>query len=197
MSSPVQHLKHFPKNLSVSIGALLRLLYFKPAYLFLALASAALFYEIIFWFLNLGLAGYLLTSPYLSVLDRLEIIKSSFSGIFGAPFSLLATLLFIVALLQGVATSALTYLIRKERKFNRSFGASLGGAGAAGVFAVLGLGCAACGTSLVTPLLTLLFASSSVALAEQVGMYSAAVALVAAMVSAYLSGRKLADRLEV
>lgn len=77
----------------------------------------------------------------------------------------------------------------------RSILKDLGGTGIAGVLSVLGLGCAACGTSLVTPILTFLFATSSVAVAEEVGLYSAVLALVASLVTVYLAGLKLSLRL--
>jgi hypothetical protein len=190
-------LKYLPKRVVTSTTAIVKLLYFKPTYLLIAAASSVLFYEIIFWFLNLGIAQYLLVTPYLTVLDKLGIVLGSYSGIFTYPLSALAMMLFSVSVLQGVTISSIVYAIRHERESNRGMLKNIGGTGVAGLLSVLGLGCAACGTSLVTPILTFLFASSSVALAEKVGFYAALLALVVAIVTAYLAGLKLAARLSV
>lgn len=175
----------------------MRLLYFKPAYLFLAAGSSVIFYELIFWFLNIGLFQYLLTSTYLSFTDKLSTIIGSYAGIFTVPIAPLSITLFIVSVLQGIALATLTYSIRHERSTRASIIRDFGSTGVAGVFSVLGLGCAACGTSLVTPVLTFFFATSSVAAAEQVGLYSAVLALIVSIITVYLAGLKLSARLRV
>ncbi len=190
-------IKSLPKRIWLSFGALIKLLYFKPAYFFLAASVSVIFYEFIFWFLNLGLLQYLLTSPFLTLGDKLQMLIGSYSGIFTIPLSALALTLFIVSLFQGIAVAALVYTIRKERSMQRSILKDFGGTGIAGALSVFGLGCAACGTSLVTPILTFFFATSSVAVAEEVGLYSAVLALVVSAITVYLTGLKLATRLEV
>ncbi len=186
-----------PKRIVASIRAFALLLYFKPVYLAIAVTSSVVFYEIIFWVLNIGLFQYLMTTEYLSFWDKLDIVGSSYSGVFTVPFAPLAATLFAVSVLQGVSVAALVYSIRHERATNRSILKNFGGTGVAGVLSVLGLGCAACGTSLVTPILTFFFATSSVAVVDKVGMYSAVFALVVSVITAYLSGLKLSTRLVV
>lgn len=190
-------IKSLPKRIWLSFSSLVKLLYFKPAFLFLAAAVSIVFYEFIFWFLNLGLLHYLLTSPFLTVGDKLEMLIGSYSGIFHLPLSPLALTLFAVSIFQGVAVAALVYSIKKERAMQQGFLKEFGGTGIAGALSVLGLGCAACGTSLVTPILTFFFATSSVAVAEEVGLYSAVLALVVSIITVYLSGLKLPARLVV
>lgn len=193
----VKSLRWLPRRIAHSSWALLRLFYFKPQYTLLAATVSILFYEFIFWFLNLGLAHYLLTTPFLTFTDKFELIIGSYSGIFTQPYSELALTLFAVSVLQGMAVASMVYAIRAERVMNKNIINELGGTGVAGVFSVLGLGCAACGTSLVTPLLTFFFASSSAALAEVVGFYSALIALFIALVTVYLAGLKLVSKLTV
>ena len=180
-----------------ALKALFKLLYFKPLYLLLALIISVVFYEIIFWFLNIGLFQYLLTTEFLTLSDKLDIIIGSYSGIFMTPISPMMIILFVVSLLQGATLAAIVYSIKYERALNRNLANEFGGVGAAGLLSVLGLGCSACGTSLVTPILTFFFATSSVAVAEQVGFYSAVLALVISLVAMILAGNKLADRLTV
>ena len=190
-------LKTLPKRIVTAFWALIRLLYFKPLYLLLAAVVSIVFYEIVFWFLNLGLFNYLLTTEFLTIGDKIGIIVGSYSGIFTLPLSSISFTLFLVSVLQGAAVAALVYSIRKERAMNRSIAKEFGGTGFAGVLSVLGLGCVPCGTSLVTPILTFFFASSSVAIAEEVGYYSAVLALIVSLITAYLAGYKLSSRLEV
>lgn len=190
-------IKSLHKRIRVSFFSLVKLLYFRPAYFFLAAVVSVIFYEFIFWFLNLGLLHYLLTSPFLTIGDKLQMIIGSYSGIFMWPLSLLTLTLFAVSVFQGVAVAALVYSIRNERAKQRGVLKELGGTGVAGVLSVIGLGCAACGTSLVTPILTFFFATSSVAVAEEVGLYSAVLALFVSLITAYLAGFKLSSRLAV
>lgn len=190
-------LRSLHKRIWLSFVSLVKLLYFKPAYFFLAAAVSIVFYEFIFWFLNLGLLQYLITSPYLTAGDKLQMLVGSYSGIFSLPLSPLAMALFAVSVFQGIAAAALIYTIRKERTMQRSVMKDFGGTGIAGALSVLGLGCAACGTSLVTPILTFFFATSSVAVAEEVGLYSAVLAFVVSLITAYLVGLKLATRIKV
>lgn len=190
-------LRWLPKRIGRSAVAIAKLLYFKPGYAALGAVVSVLFYELIFWFLNLGLAQYLMTTPFLSFADKIGLILGSYSGIFTYPFSALSLILFLVSILQGIAVAAITYTIRKERHANRSILKELGGTSIAGIFSVLGLGCAACGTSLVTPLLTFFFASSSIALAEAVGLYAAVIALIVALITVYFAGLKLSAKLTV
>ena len=190
-------IRTLPSRIFLSIKAIAKLLYFKPTYLIMAIAISIVFYEIIFWMLNIGLFQYMMLSSDVSLYDKFMVIVGSYSGIFGAPISPLAITLFVVSILQGVAVSALVYSIKHERSINKSILKDVGGTGVAGALAVMGLGCAACGTSLVTPILTFLFATSSVAVAEQVGLYSAILALIVSIVTVYLAGYKLSSRLTI
>lgn len=150
-----------------------------------------LFYELLFWSLNFGLLQYLATNQFLTPSDKLGIFVGSYTDVFRFPLVPLAALLFIVSILQGVSVAALVYIIRQNRRLDRSFLKELGSSGAAGIMAAIGLGCAACGTSLVTPLLTFLFATSSIAIAETVGIYSAVFAVLLSLTATYLVGLKL------
>lgn len=190
-------IRSLPLRMKLSAISLVKLLYFKPAYLLMAVGVSVVFYEFIFWFLNLGLLQYLLASPYLSIQDKFGMLTGSYSGIFTLPFSPLALMLFLVSIFQGISVSALVYTMRQERLTRRTFLKDFSGTGFAGVLSVLGLGCAACGTSLVTPIVTFLFATSSVAVAEAVGLYAAMLALIVSIVTVYLTGLKVSSRLKV
>ena len=102
-------LKSLDKRLWLSLTSLVKLLYFRPAYFFLAAGVSILFYEFIFWFLNLGLLQYLLTSPFLTVGDKIQMLIGSYSGIFTLPLSPLALTLFAVSVFLYNKTSFETF----------------------------------------------------------------------------------------
>lgn len=185
-------LRWLPKRMLQSIGAVGRLLYFKPHYLLLAVVVSVVFYEIIFWLMNLGLAHYLLTTPFLTVMDKLELIVRSYTGIVTPPFSRLAMTLFVVSLLQGVAVAGIVYVIRAQKQRDKTIVKQMSGAGIAGILSALGLGCAACGTSLLMPVIAFFFASSSAALSDTIGFYSVILALIAALITVHIIGLKVA-----
>src|SRR5690606_31397687 len=106
-----------------------RLLYFKPAYLFLTIGVSMLFYEIVFWFMNLGLFQYLLTTEYLSLGEKLSVVVSSYSEAFTLPLTSVTTLLFVVSLLQGAAIAAILYSIGQNRLVNRGIAKEFGSTG--------------------------------------------------------------------
>lgn len=187
--------KSLPARIRLSLVSVVKLLYLKPAYFLLAATVSIVFYQFIFWFLNLGLLQYLLTSPFLTIGDKLELLIGSYSGVFRLPISPLAITLFAVSVIQGITVAALVYTVRRERLMQRGLMKDFGGTGIAGALSVLGLGCAACGTSLVTPILTFFFTTSSAAVAEEIGLYSAVLALVVSLVTVYLAGLRLSSRL--
>lgn len=189
--------KTLPKRIWLSIKSILKLLYFRPAYLLLAAIISVIFYELIFWLMNLGLLNFLITSSYLTLGEKAGILIGSYTNVFSLPLAPLSFTLFIVSILQGVSAAALIYSIRRERQMGKDTFKSMGGTGLTGLLAAFGFGCVACGTSLVTPILTYFFATSSVALASQIGLYSILLALVASLIGAYLAGYKLSSRLSI
>ena len=189
--------KTLPERIWLSIKSILKLLYFRPAYLLLAAIISVIFYELIFWLMNLGLLNFLITSSYLTLGEKAGILIGSYTNVFSLPLAPLSFTLFIVSILQGVSAAALIYSIRRERQMGKDTFKSMDGTGLTGLLAAFGFGCVACGTSLVTPILTYFFATSSVALASQIGLYSILLALVASLIGAYLAGYKLSSRLSI
>lgn len=190
-----QPLRLLPKRIWISFRSLVSLIYFRPAYLALAAVASIVFYEIIFWLLNIGLFHYLMTSPFLTLSDRLDIFIGSYTNVFSLPLAPLSTTLFVVSILQGITAAAIVYSIRRERQMGEGLLKGMSGTGLAGVLSAVGFGCVACGTSLITPILTFFFATSSAVVAEKVGLYSMIFALVASLVAAYFAGYRLSARL--
>lgn len=160
-------------------------------YALLALGIGLVVYTVLFWINNLPTISYIISSSTIPLGVKLQLLSGTFTAIVkhGGSLSLATTL--IIALLQGFALAALVYIIRQQRSSSRSTSSAIGGAGAAGILAALGMGCGACGTSLITPILVAIGASSSTALASTIGNITLAFSLLISIYSIYIIGKKL------
>jgi hypothetical protein len=148
-------------------------------YALFAVALAMLFAIFMFGIINSNFYWPLYMSR-LPVIDKsvlfgdmaVKLLASFFSTFEGA-------LLMVVSLLQGAAFATMTYTMRRNKRFDT---AAVGGGTIAMVAAALGLGCVPCGTSLIMPIITLLFSSSAYAAAN---LASVAVLVVAFALSLY------------
>ena len=185
-------LRYLPSTAWWSLKAIAKFLYFKPAYALLAFVFSVILYELIFWSLNLGLGWFLFTSNQLPFASKLDIIVGSYTNVFDLPLAPLSATIVLVSLLQGVILSAIVFMVKANRENRKASRKLFGSVGLAGGLSVLGLGCVPCGTSLVTPLLTLFFAASAPAIAAEVGFYAVIVALVVSLFALYVTGKQLA-----
>lgn len=163
----------------------------RPRYLLLALVLSVMFTELIYWLDNLPLLHYVLTVPTLSPAAKLQFMAGTYADLWQSTASPLAVSLLLLSVVQGCTLSLLVFTLRRQRAGGNAIRA-IGGSGLAGVLATLGLGCAACGTSLLTPILVFLFSTSSVALADQVGLGVAIVGLLAGGYGLYAVASKAA-----
>lgn len=157
----------------------------QPAYAGWALLAAILFALLIYLIINWGVYGSLLMSP-LGILDKFTTIglmaaqlgKDIISTTNGA---LLAT----VSILQGLSIALVIYTLKKNRKNSAK---AIGGSGIAMLAATLGLGCVPCGTSIILPIMTLLFSGSAYAAANIASMIVLIAALFVTLYSLYRLG---------
>lgn len=156
-----------------------------PRYLVLASVLAFLFAVFIYFFIQIGFYGSLLLSQ-LPLLDKAQLI-AAMAGDMIVSFtdSFNGALLAVVALLQGVAFAAMVYVQRRNKRFD----AQVVGTGGVAMFAAaLGLGCVPCGTSLIMPIVTLLFSSSAYAAASTASVIVLAGAFILSLYSLYKLG---------
>jgi hypothetical protein len=115
-----------------------------PAYLLFACALAAAAFLLAVWFPNLGLISEIFWGSSAPLAAKLGIVLSLLGGIV-TNFSLLAAAYTVViAILFGVITPMIAYLLWQRRIAAAGQNIALGtGAVASGV---LGVGCAACGS---------------------------------------------------
>lgn len=180
----------FRTKLKHSFGGLYMLFRTKPAYVYIAIIMSIIIYIILFWLNNLELLGYILASPHIPFDVKLQLLSGTFTSIVSLHDSWALNITLLVSILQGTAIAALVFMLRTQHDINKAAG-TVGQAGAAGLFAAIGLGCSACGTSLLTPVLLALGASSSQALSVAIGNIAVLIALIISIVSLYFVGREV------
>ena len=117
------------------------------------------------WLPNLGLVWQITVSPSVSLIDKAEILLALVGSLW-TNFTVFSALFAIaIAALFGInAAMVVYYLILRKRSVSRTgpAGAATGLGGLASGF--LGIGCAACGTFVVGPVLSLVGAGGLIAL---------------------------------
>lgn len=157
----------------------------KPRYLILAIVLAFLFAVLIYFFINMGFYGPLLTSR-LPLVDKLNILfDMKVEMLVSFVTSLEGALLAIVSAMQGAALAVMIYVMRRNKKFDAQ---TVGSSGIAMFAAALGLGCVPCGTSLIMPIITIFFSSSAYAAANVASMVVLVIAFFLSIYSLYKLG---------
>ncbi len=154
-------------------------------YAMAAVGLAFLFATLIYFFIEIGFYGPLLSSG-LSVVDKVTIVVSMVGEMLtGLVTTVGGALLAVVALMQGVAFAVMIYNIRRNKKFDTR---TVGRGGVAMLATALGLGCVPCGTSLLMPIVALFFSSSAYAAANTASTVVLVVASVLSVYSLYTLG---------
>ena len=184
-------MKLFWLKLKLSIFSIARMYRAYPATIVLTFFLSIIIFAALLWIFNIGLLYYALFQAPLSISE-----KSSFIfGVFGSAFTNFDTpqalALFLFSVLFGVNLSMLIFVIYargKVVKQSKKTGLSL-------MLAVLASGCAACGTSVLTPLLISVGAGGSLALSREIGIAISYLSLTLVVYSIYSLGGVVANTL--
>ena len=162
----------------------------RPRYLALAILLAFVFFEIVYWAFNLGILSVVLGSG-IGLSDKVLFLLSPFRDIFSTAGALVGILMILVALVQGINLAMLVYTVKHQRRLNAGV---IGGGSIAGILAVVGLGCSACGTTLLTPIVAIVVSSSSSAfsIAEGLTVIAPLLAVIVGLVGMYYLGIEIA-----
>jgi hypothetical protein len=182
-------LRALPQRMLRSFMAYLTFFAQNPLRIFYAVLVALIFYYLIYWLINAGTTTPFMLNENIPGILKMSVFASYFSSAFLLPQNLTLFLLVIISAMQGIIVTALIFMIRRQKNVAKSIGST----SVVSVVAVLGLGCAACGTSLITPLLAALFASSAVAIAEQISPLLIAIAMALTIISLHTTGYKLSQ----
>ncbi len=175
----------FKNNIKFALAGLTAVLK-QPKYLILAVIFGFLMSLIIYFSINYGFYGPLVLAPMpltakVSVVNMITInmLESYFTTLTGA-------VLLALAILQGMALSLLAFNIKQNRQLDSKV---VAGSGLAAIAAIIGLGCVPCGTSLLVPIMTLVFASSAPALLSTANLIILIIATILSLYSVYSISR--------
>ena len=134
-------------------------------YILLAATTGLAVFILATWLPNLGLVWQIATSASIPLADKVKVLTALIGSI-GTNFTAFSALYTVaIAVLFGANVAMMAYYFRLRRQFVRQAGqagaaASLGGL-TSGLF---GIGCAACGTFVLGPVLSFVGASGLIAL---------------------------------
>ena len=161
----------------------------RPAYAFLALAVSLAVFAFATWLPNFRLLWSVWQSPDIPLSDKLE-LPLNLIGSIATNFTLLsASYTIIIAILFGMNVALLTYFLRRRIDDARSLGVGTGFLGIAS--GVLGMGCAACGSFLLTSILSLFGASWLLAYLPLAGGEFGILGVILLAVALYLTAKKI------
>ena len=141
---------------------ILRIVFLKPVYLLLALAVAVLIFMFATWLPNTQLIIHIVPDHTISFTDKISLLGSLLWSIQTNFTVVSASYTIAIAVLFGMNIALLAYYIRRMRggfKGAQSTGAvGLGGL----VSGIFGIGCAACGSFILTSVLALVGAGGAI-----------------------------------
>ena len=161
----------------------------KPAYAILALVLSAVMFAFTAWLPNIRLIASVAGSPDASFSQKLG-IPLSLLGSITTNFTLLSAMYTIaITVLFGVSMAMMVYFLRRKISKVKQGGIATGFLGVAS--GVVGVGCAACGSFLLTSGLTLVGASSILAYLPLSGGEFGILGVILLSVSIYLTAQKI------
>jgi len=162
-----------------------------PSYIALASALATLAFLLAVWFPNLGLIVTVFSDSNAPLAARLGIALSLLGGI-GTNFSLLsAGYTIAIAVLFGLTTAMIAYLVKQRRI--AAAGQNIAVGSGAIVSGVLGIGCAACGSLILGAGLPFLGATGALAVLPLKGEEFGILSVALLFVSLLLISRNIAE----
>lgn len=160
-----------------------------PKYAALALVTASVVFVFATWLPNLGFAWQVASSSALPLAGKIKVL-AALVGSIATNFTLFSALsLVVVALLFGANVAMIAYGAALRRQIGQpGIAASLGGL----VSGFAGIGCAACGTFLLAPVLSLGGATALIAVLPLGGQEFTLLGIALLGLSLFWTGKRLA-----
>ena len=158
-------------------------------YALIALVTSAVVFAFAVWFPNISLIVEIMGHPGISFSQKLD-LPISLLGSIATNFTLLsASYTIAIALLFGVNLAMTIYFLRRKISEVRQSGVATGFIGLAS--GVLGMGCAACGSLLLTSGLSLVGASGILAFLPLAGGEFGILGVILLLASIYLIAKQI------
>ncbi len=163
----------------------------RASYILLASGVSFAFFAFAVWLPNVRLIVDTVGKGGVAVSAKLQLLINLLQGI-GTNFTLLsATYTIIIALLFGINIAVTVYFIKKKRT-NLAGGGVFAGIGGMGS-GILGIGCAACGSFILSSILSVVGAAGVIALLPFKGREFAILSIGLLIVSITLMTRKISE----
>ena len=143
---------------------------------------------------NTAVLVQVLGSDAVLLSTKLTFLLSLYGSLLTNYSLLSAALLLVTALLFGVNVALLTYYIKRRRRVSGDAAAKLAGVGGT-VSALFGIGCAACGSVVLTSVLGLFGASGLLLMLPYHGAEFALLGIVLLTIATYYLAKRIADPL--
>ncbi|OHA63411.1 MAG: hypothetical protein A3E07_02695 [Candidatus Wildermuthbacteria bacterium RIFCSPHIGHO2_12_FULL_45_9] len=161
----------------------------KPMYALFALIGSAAIFTFAVWLPNIPLIVLVMGHPGIPFSQKLDLPISLLGSIVTNFTALSASYTIAIAVLFGVHLSMIVYFLRRRIDDVRQTGIGTGFLGIAS--GVLGMGCAACGSFLLTSTLSLFGASGILAFLPLAGGEFGIMGVILLAVSVYLTAKKI------
>ena len=153
-------------KIKISLKNILKIL-MKPLYFLLAIGVGLIILGVILWSLNLDLLSYVFIESGLPFSEKVSFFISVYKGIFVSSGQLPAVTMILLSILFGINISSMIFVIKNRKHQKKEYGSTATGLS----LAIIGGGCVACGTSVLTPLLLTLGAGGVVSYLSEIGVY--------------------------
>ncbi len=165
----------------------------KPVYVLLALVLSAAMFAFAVWLPNIRLITNIVTSADVSFASKVE-LPLSLLGSIATNFTLLsASYTIMIAILFGMYISTLMYFLKHRIKEVGQSGVTTGFLGI--MSGVLGVGCAACGSFLLTSILSLVGVSGALALLPLGGSEFGIIGVLLLGTAVYMTAKQIRNPL--
>lgn len=161
----------------------------KPAYAILSLGTSAAVFVFATWLPNLPLLIRIMGHPEISFPDKLELPLDLIGSITTNFTPLSASYTIAVAILFGMNVAMILYFLRRRKEEMRQAGFGVGFLGITS--GVLGMGCAACGSLLLTSVFSLVGAAGILAYLPLGGGEFGILAVILLAASLYLTAKQI------
>lgn len=165
-------------------------------YIVIAVAVALVVFVFATWLANLGLIWKITVSPSVPLLDKVKIL-ANLVGSIRTNFTIFSALNTIaIAVLFGLNAAMVTYYVKLQKRLSMQTGQATAAAGLGGLASgFIGIGCAACGTFVLGPILSFVGAAGLIALLPFGGQEFTLIGVALLGFSLFLVAKKIREPL--
>lgn len=162
-----------------------------PRYVVLSVIAFLLVITLAIWLPNINFLAHTATSNLFSISEKFGILSSIF-GSFGTNFTVFSRIITItLAFLFAINLSFFTYFFLRSSRLNREAGIGTTGF----ILGLIGVGCASCGSVILTSLLGVSVAAGFIGILPLKGQEFGLLSIVLLGISIYFISKKIKDPL--